>query len=145
MNPGVIEHTLAPWGVDRSVKMRATKETNPFASDSAAVASGLDYFRKNCLMCHGAPGVPGTDFSMGLNPSAPSLDKGSKDTPDGELFWIIKHGIRMTPMPAFGPTRTDEEIWKLVAFIRHLPDLTAQERDTLGAAAKPVQPARSNP
>ena len=81
-----------------------------------------------------APGVAGAELSKGLNPPAPSLGEEENDTPDGELFWVIKHGIGMMLMPAFGPTHTDEEIWKLVAFIRHLPDLTAQVNGTLGAA-----------
>jgi mono/diheme cytochrome c family protein len=74
------------------------------------------------------------ELSKGLNPPAPSLGKGENGTPDGELFWVIKHGIRMTAMPAFGPTHTDEEIWKIVTFLRHLPDLTKEERDSLQAA-----------
>jgi mono/diheme cytochrome c family protein len=164
VKPGFIERTLAPWGLDRSVEKRAPNEKNPYTGDSAAIATGLDHYRENCVMCHGAPGVPGAELSKGLNPHAPSLAKEENDTPDGELFWIIKHGIRMTPMPAFGPTHTDEEIWKIVAFIRHLPDLTAQERDALreatgeeghhhGGAAnvlpkesvQPFQPARGTP
>ena len=138
VKPGLIERTLAPWARDRSVAMRAPNEKNPFAGDPAAIAVGLDHYRENCVICHGAPGVAGAELSKGLNPPAPSLDEDENDTPDGELFWVIKHGIRMTPMPAFGPTHTDEEIWKIVAFIRHLPDLTAQERDSLGR-----QPARN--
>ena len=134
VKPGLIERTLAPWGRDRSVANRAPNEKNPFAGDPAAIATGLDHYRENCVMCHGAPGVAGAELSKGLNPPAPSLGEEENDTPDGELFWVIKHGIRMTPMPAFGPTHTDAEIWKIVAFIRHLPDLTAQERDSLGAA-----------
>jgi mono/diheme cytochrome c family protein len=131
---GLIERTLAPWGRDRSVAKRAPNEKNPFAGDSAAIATSLDHYRENCVMCHGAPGVASAELSKGINPPAPVLGKQESDMPDGELFWIIKHGIRMTAMPAFGPTHTDEEIWKLAAFIRHLPDLTAQERDSLGAA-----------
>lgn len=134
VKPGLIERTLAPWGRDRSVAKRALHEKNPFAGNPAAIATGLDHYRENCVMCHGAPGVAAAELSKGINPSAPSLDKGASDRSDGELFWIVKHGIRMTAMPAFGPTHTDEEIWKLVAFTRHLPDLTAQERDSLRAA-----------
>ena len=164
VKPGLIERTLAPWAVDRSVAKRAPKEKNPHAGDPAAIATGLDHYRENCLICHGAPDIAGAELSKGLNPPAPSLDKGENDTPDGELFWFIKHGIRMTAMPAFGPTHTDEEIWKLVAFIRHLPDLTAQERDSLrpadgeeahhrggenivppGKTVQPVQPDRGKP
>jgi len=164
VKPGLIERTLAPWVRDRSVEKRAPTEKNPYAGDSAAIATGFDHYRENCVMCHGAPDVVGAELSKGLNPSAPLLSEEVNDTPDGEFFWVIKHGIRMTPMPAFGPTRTDEEIWKIVAFIRHLPDLTAPERDSLRAATgeesrhhegktnglpkkavQPVQPARGNP
>ena len=131
VKPGLIERTFAPWVLDRSVAKRATKDKNPYAGDPAAIATGFDHYRANCVICHGAPDVAGAELSKGINPPAPSLGKNGDDTPDGELFWVIKHGIRMTPMPAFGPTHTDEEIWHTVAFIRHLPDLTAQERDSL--------------
>jgi mono/diheme cytochrome c family protein len=134
VKPGLIERTLAPWGRDRSVAKRALDEKNPFAANSEAIDMGLDHYRENCVMCHGAPGVAGADLSKGINPPAPSLGKEVGDTSDGELFWVIKHGVRMTAMPAFGPTHTDEEIWKIVAFIRHLPELTAQEQDSLRSA-----------
>jgi len=163
VKPGLIERTLAPWARDRSVEKRTPTEKDPYAGNPAAIAVGFDHYRENCVMCHGAPGVTGAELSKGINPRAPSLGKGEDDT-DGELFWVIKHGIRMTAMPAFGPTHTDEEIWKIVAFIRHLPDLTKEERDSLQAAtgeqahhhggeanvptdkvAQPVQPAPNNP
>lgn len=132
--PGLIERTLAPWARDRSVDKRATTEKDPYDGNPAAIAVGFDHYRENCVICHGAPGVAGAELSKGLNPPAPSLGKGENGTPDGELFWVIKHGIRMTAMPAFGPTHTDEEIWKIVAFLRHLPELTKEERDALQAA-----------
>lgn len=163
VKPGFIERKLAPWARDQSVGARAPKVKNPYASDPTAVATGFDHYRENCVMCHGAPGVEAAELSKGLNPSAPSLAE-EDDTPDGELFWVVKHGIRMTPMPAFGPTHSDEEIWKIVAFIRHLPNLTARERDALKAAtseeehhhggetnappekaAQPAEPAHGNP
>jgi mono/diheme cytochrome c family protein len=128
--PGLIERTLAPWALDRSVDQHAPAEKNPYTGNAPAIAIGLDHYRENCLMCHGAPEAKASELSRGLNPQAPSLAKES-DTPDGELFWIVKHGLRMTPMPAFGPTHTDEEIWKIVAFIRHLPELSPQEREAL--------------
>jgi mono/diheme cytochrome c family protein len=133
VKPGLVERTLAPWALDRSVEKRAPKQKNPYADDPVAIAAGFDHYRENCVICHGAPGVAGAELSKGLNPPAPALGKGN-DTPDGELFWVIKHGIRMSPMPAFGPTHSDEEIWRIVAFVRHLPNLTSQERDALRQA-----------
>ena len=162
VKPGLIERTIAPWAVDQSMERRAPTDKNPYASDPAAITTGLDHYRENCVMCHGAPDVESAELSKGLNPPAPSL--ANSDMSDGELFWVVKHGIRMTPMPAFGPTHSDEEIWKIVAFIRHLPKLTAQERDSLRAATseeehhhgseskaapekpgQPVEPANVNP
>lgn len=151
--PGLIERMLAPWGRDRSVHNHAPKTKNPYAGDPDAIAAGLDHYRENCLVCHGAPGVPISDLSKGLNPPAPSLGREQSDTPDGELFWVTKHGIRLTSMPAFGWTHSDEEIWKIVAFIRHLPELTAEEKEFLregmgGAEATLEQepyPAASRP
>jgi len=129
--PGLVERTLAPWAVDRSIAFRVSEQKNPYTDDAKAIAEGLDHYHVNCVMCHGAPGVDPFDLAKGLNPSAPSLN--DTDLSDGELFWVIKHGIRMTPMPAFGPTHSDDDIWKIAAFIRHLPHLTDKERDTLRA------------
>ena len=98
IKPGFIERTLAPWGLDQSVAKRATKEKNPYAGDPAAIAMGFDHYRENCVICHGAPDVSGAELSKGINPPAPALGKQGDDTPDGELFWVIKHGIRMTAM-----------------------------------------------
>lgn len=136
IKPGLIERTLAPWARDRAVERHAPKTRNPYASDPAAIAVGMDHYRENCLMCHGAPGIPATEIAKGLNPPPPSLGSEESDTPDGELFWVTKHGIRLTSMPAFGPTHTDEEIWKIVAFVRHLPDLTPEEKTVLVEATE---------
>jgi mono/diheme cytochrome c family protein len=134
VKPGPIVRALAPWARDRSVERHAPRAQNPFAGDAAAIAAGMDHYRENCLVCHGAPGVAATEVAKGLNPPAPSLGSEEDDTPDGELFWVTKHGIRLTAMPAFGSTHTDEEIWKIVAFMRHLPELTAEEKDSLREA-----------
>jgi mono/diheme cytochrome c family protein len=139
VKPGLIERALAPWACDRSVERHAPRVQNPYAGDPAAIAVGMDHYRENCLVCHGAPGIPATEIAKGLNPPSPSLGSEESDTPDGELFWITKHGIRLTAMPAFGPTHTDEEIWKIVAFVRHLPDLTPEEKSYLLEATEDEQ------
>ncbi len=73
-----------------------------------------------------------SEIGEGLNPPAPDLTQPSvQSKTDGELFWIVQNGIRMTGMPAFGPTHKDEEIWTLVTFMRHLPELTADEEAVL--------------
>jgi mono/diheme cytochrome c family protein len=85
-----------------------------------------------CVTCHGAPGVDASEAGEGLNPAAPDLSTGKvQKRSDGELFWLVQGGIRMTGMPAFGPTHNDEEIWKIVAFVRRLPALSPEEQQEL--------------
>ena len=135
--PGTIERTLAPWAVDQSRERRAPHETDSY-TNATDVATGLDHYRENCVMCHGAPDVDPGELAPGLNPPAPRLQsRGTQSMTDGELFWTIKYGVRMTGMPAFEPTHTDEQLWKIVAFVRHLPDLTPAEKDALRGKKEP--------
>jgi len=72
-----------------------------------------------------------------MNPAPPDLSlPRTQKRSDGNLFWIIGQGIRMTGMPAFAPTHTEDEIWKMVAFVRHLPNLTQEERSRLTVKEK---------
>jgi mono/diheme cytochrome c family protein len=112
----------------RSIEKHAPARSNPFASDPAAAATGLAHYRENCLDCHGARDVDTAEFAKGLNPGPPMLDMdGVQKMSDGQLFWVISNGVRATGMPAFSPTHSAEEIWKIVAFVRHLPKLSDAE------------------
>ncbi|MEN8375540.1 MAG: cytochrome c [Gemmatimonadota bacterium] len=96
--------------------------------DSAALVGGLDHFHGMCVDCHGAPGFDRTEAGQGLNPPAPDLDEvvAEGEWSDAELFWIVKNGIKMTGMPAFGPTHGDEDLWAIVAIMKELPDLSEE-------------------
>jgi mono/diheme cytochrome c family protein len=122
--PGKVEQGLARWTVGRSVDMRSHDELNPVAGDESAIETGLHLFREMCIQCHGAPKIESEPFAKGLNPPAPELSIVLDEWSDGELFWIVKNGIRMTGMPAFGVTLQDQEIWGIVAGMRQLPELT---------------------
>jgi len=112
----------------RSIEKHASSATNPFASDPGAAAAGLAHYKANCLDCHGARDVDTSEFAKGLNPGPPMLDMdGVQKMSDGELFWVVSNGVRATGMPAFSPTHSPEEIWKIVAFVRRLPKLTDAE------------------
>ena len=96
-------------------------------------AATLALFRTHCVDCHGAPGVDPTEGGASLNPPAPGLTLARVQArSDGELQWIVSNGIRMTGMPAFGASRSAEEVWQLVAALRRLPHLSPQERHMLG-------------
>lgn len=133
---GPVESVVAPWVYERSLKHHAPDTTNPVASDPQAIAAGLDHFRESCLLCHGAPEVERRGFAEYMAPHPPELSEEGEKLSDGELYWIIKYGARMTGMPAFGAHHSDEEIWNIVAFVRHLPELTPAEREQLRAATK---------
>ena len=131
--PGGLEKAVARLTMNRSVARRAGKTANPLAGPDA-IRAGLAHYREMCVFCHGAPGVDASEAGEGLNPPAPDLTIESvQHRTDGELFWIVQNGIRMTGMPAFGGTHKDAEIWKIVAFLRHLPQLTKDEQAALKA------------
>lgn len=134
--PGFLERNLANLALNTSVSVRAAETNNPFADDPAAIEMGMTHFRDTCLLCHGAPSIEPSEFAEGLNPSAPELSTVLNEWSDGELFWLTKYGIRMTGMPAFGSTHSDEDIWHIVAFVRHLPELAADQRHLLQEASK---------
>ena len=128
--PSMMEKRLGSMSWENWVHKNAPITKNPLANDQFALKAGLDHYAENCFVCHAAPGMEKSEISRGLNPPAPILND-IADFTDAELFYIIKNGIRMTGMPAFGPTHKDGEIWKIVLFVRHLPNLTDQERQVL--------------
>ena len=130
--PGRLEQRLATFALNRSIARHAPKVANPLARSPAAVAAGLALFRTHCVDCHGAPGVDPTEAGASLNPPAPGLTLARVQArSDGELKWIVSNGIRMTGMPAFGASRSEEEVWQLVAALRRLPQLAPEERHML--------------
>src|SRR5262249_34830848 len=128
-----LEERFAPWALDRSIERRAPRTPNPLsASDPAVLEQGLALYRAQCAVCHGAPGVEIGEAGRGLNPVPPLLDaRAVQARTDGELFWIVKNGIRLTGMPGWGGTHADRDLWALVAFVRRLPKLTDAERARL--------------
>ncbi len=132
--PGAVERLVGGALVDRSTERRAPKARNPLPLSAEVLRAGLHRYRDDCLGCHGAPGIPPADVGKGLNPPAPELSSAdTQDASDGELFWVISRGVRMTGMPAWAATHPDREIWELVAFLRHLRALSPDERKLLGA------------
>jgi ketosteroid isomerase-like protein len=93
-------------------------------SDAKLIASGAGEFAEMCTGCHLAPGMKDTEMRAGLYPQPPNLTESGARRPPAEQFWIIKHGLKMTGMPAWGVTHDDERIWSMVAFVQKLPDLS---------------------
>lgn len=85
--------------------------------DSSVIIEGFQHYRSMCTMCHGAPGGRAEEMAMGLYPEPPLIYKHKGQEDPKEFFWIIKNGIKMTSMPAYGPTHADERIWAITAFV----------------------------
>ena len=113
---------------DRSVANHSQQIHPPSLQDQALVQAGLQEYHSMCFTCHAAPGHEASAIGKGLNPKPPKLEaRGTQARSDAELYWIIKNGIRMTGMPAFGPTHNEKELWAIVAFIRRLPEMQAED------------------
>ena len=120
---------------ERSVAIRAAGITVPDdLVDAKRIASGAAQYDEMCSICHLAPGMERTEISRGLYPRAPELRRKSELTP-AEQFWVVKHGLKMTGMPAWGVTHDDKLLWDVVAFLRKLPELTADQYKALVASA----------
>ena len=120
----------------RSVHRRAEEVRPPgwlAKPDPAVLRNGLVHYHAMCVTCHGAPGVRISSVGQGLNPAPPELSGHQDDA--GETFWIVKHGIKMTGMPAFGVTHSDEELWAIVALVQKMPDLTPVDYQKMAAEA----------
>ncbi len=108
----------------------------PNLNDSSMVMTGFLHYREMCQTCHGAPGIERSEIGKGLYPHPPNLAHSAKEMPPSMLFWITKNGIKMTGMPAFGKTHTDDKIWDIVAFLEKLPNMTKEQYQLLDDATK---------
>ncbi len=115
----------------RSVEVRAKDIRAPDVTAAELIRRGAPHYAENCAACHGAPGKEPEELAKGLTPPPPDLGKAAGHWSAPELFWIIKNGIRMTGMPAWGVTHSDEELWALVAFVSRLSRMSPQEYEAL--------------
>ena len=126
-----VTHWIMEMARMRSIKAHAAGITVPPAFDDPAnIPIGVEHFAAHCAVCHGAPGVPRGDIAHGLYPQPPDLAIAVKLYSDGELFWIVKRGIKMTGMPAWSD-HSNEELWATVAFIKKLPGMSEQDYASL--------------
>ncbi len=110
---------------DRSIGVRARAIEVPGLDDAARIAAGARQYATLCVSCHLAPGVTKSDLRPGLYPHPPNLAQ--QNAPDARrAFWTIKHGVKMSAMPAWGKTLDDAVIWDMVAFVRKLPQMSPE-------------------
>lgn len=113
--------------MERSVEAHAD-EVGPMPPvDSAALREAFAHYGEMCAVCHSAPGEERGEIGEGMNPRPPRLSREGDEWSDQEIFWILKHGIKMAGMPGFGATHSDRQLWALTAVVRQLPELSADE------------------
>jgi mono/diheme cytochrome c family protein len=113
--------------MDHSVRAHAKGITAPPLDDPRMIMDGFRHYREMCVDCHLAPGIDSTEISEGLMPRPPRLQEEVEEWTPEELFWVTKNGVKMTGMPAWGPTHSDARIWAIVAFLEKLPHMTAEQ------------------
>ena len=127
------------WLIDqlrhRSVAVRSRNIVVPAnLMDVKRLQSGAGLYTEMCSGCHLGPGMEKTEISQGLYPKAPELFRAPQLSAK-EQFWMIKHGVKLTAMPAWGKTHSDELIWDMVAFVRQLPKMSAAQYQAAIASA----------
>ena len=122
--PPAIEKWMARKSLHASIDRESPKGAAPVALTDTNLKEGIKLYAQNCAVCHGAADGKASNIAMGLYQHAPQLAKhGVEDDPEGEIFWKVKHGIRLTGMPGFSTTLTDDQIWKMVLFLKHMDSL----------------------
>jgi mono/diheme cytochrome c family protein len=120
---------------EHAVERRAADLVVPQLDGEEQLAAGARDFDEMCAGCHGAPGREPFLGAKYMNPEPPDLAETAGESTPAEIFWVIKHGIRMTGMPAWGPTHSDAELWGLARFVKRLPGLSTDEFRSLLAKA----------
>jgi mono/diheme cytochrome c family protein len=128
--PHPIETAVARTARHYAIPASARGTLNPVPASPEAVRDGMLHWADHCASCHGNDGSGDTEMGRGLYPKAPDMRAAATQSlSDGELFYIIEHGVRLTGMPAWatGSIEGEQASWRLVHFIRHLPSTSDDE------------------
>ena len=107
-----------------SARRHGARSVMPAHFTTPQIVGGFCTYETHCVACHGAPAIAREQWVNGMEPAPPYLLDDTQVWSPPELFWIAKNGIKMTGMPSFGTTGvSDDEIWKIVAFVKKLPDV----------------------
>lgn len=137
VKPGALETWAAKASLRATMKREAKGLTPKLAPTDDNLAAGARLYVMHCKVCHGGPDAAPSEIATGLSPKAPQLAKdGVEDDPEGTIYWKIAHGIRFTGMPAFRPTRSEQELWQLTLFLKRMDKLPPEIRASWTTAQK---------
>jgi mono/diheme cytochrome c family protein len=134
--PHALEVMMARQIRRLAIPIETRNAQNPVPLTAEVLQQARAHFADHCATCHGNDGRGQTPIGKNVYPKAPDLKlPDTQSLLDGELFWVIHNGIRFTAMPAWGDgtPESDQDSWRLVHFIRHLPQVTQDELDEMKA------------
>ena len=123
--PSRIETDLATGFRDASVKRHTENLQNPISPTESNLREGLRLYLANCAGCHGSPSHPNRQFGRSFYPPVPNFFEEAPDMPDRDNYYIARYGVRLTGMPSWKTTLSDQEIWEIVTFLGRLDELPA--------------------
>lgn len=134
------EHSsLVRWAfhttMHESVKMRSANISEPKSFSPEMVAAGGPEYAAMCQHCHAGPGVKRSAWASGMRPQPPHLTEEGEHWELRDVFWLVKHGVKMSGMPAFGPSHDDRTLWNIAAFVKELPAMTPEDYASLTRGA----------
>ena len=130
--PMPLEHFFAKAALKSRISRESPKSV-PITADEANYLEGARVYREDCAVCHGLPGIPPSAISKGLFPEAPQLFKGKGVTDDepGETYWKVLNGVRLTGMPAFRQSLSEQQAWQVTLLLAHADTLSTPVRSVL--------------
>ena len=135
--PGAFESWLAGFARDAAIERAAPERQSPVAATPENLAAAALLYRDNCAGCHGTPNAKENVFATSLYPPAPQFLSATApenlSDSDGEIFVVLRDGIRFTAMPTFAHMLKEEDLWRLVVFLKHLDNLPPAAVSTLSA------------
>lgn len=126
--PGVLEARIANLVRERWIAIHSPDQKNPFAPTPENLASGRDDYNQHCATCHGFDGHGQRQLEADFYPPVEHLTGDTQEMSDAEIFFVIANGVALSGMPAFARHHSPDELWKLVLWVRHLANLTSDER-----------------
>lgn len=123
-----LESSVAMKSLDASLGRRTPEMTNPLSAEDSNLAAGMKLFQLNCAGCHGDVSHPESPMARAFYPRPPQFQKEKPDMPENQNFYLIRHGIRYSGMPAWERSMSDKETWQVVTFLSHMDKLPPSVR-----------------
>jgi mono/diheme cytochrome c family protein len=141
--PSATEGWVARYVLRKWIHANAPDERNPLQPTAENLREGENEYDEHCAVCHALDGSARNRLGGDFYPPIPRLSRGASFLSDGQIYFIVGNGIRMSAMPGFGTTHSPDELWRIILWVRHFPNLTAPERATIQAQMNEKQPAEN--